>query len=362
MRRIYQASFFLLAILLSLPAHSQLGRRAIKKNNKSMRQYRGQKNSFTRQKQYNYIGFSLNAMNYFGDVVPSSSFSSSKVSFTRPGASFVFGRRFGPRYTVQASLSYGRLQSDDFEVADPGGENSKYRYVRNAHFRNDIIELAAVAIVDLYKNEGSYLNRVDWTPYLLIGIAGLHHNPKAKAPDTFVQTGEILPEAGQWVALQPLGTEGQHAELLTSDANYGIEPYSLYQFAIPFGLGVRFGVGEALDFSFDISMRYVFTDYLDDVSRNYVDLGVLDGSLTKALSDRSLEPTAAVSGEPRDVSNWATHSYVGRDGVTYTVINGFGEEHFSNVRGGSNANDIYFITSFRLTYILGAEFRRAKFR
>ena len=353
----------ILVLLFAIPAQSQMNRRAIKRNNKSMRQYRGQKNSFTKQKQYNYIGFSLNAMNYFGDIVPSSSFASSKASFTRPGLSFVFGRRFGPRFTVQSTLSYGRLQSDDFEVADPGGENSKYRYVRNTHFRNDIIEVAGVAIFDLFKNDGSYISRVNWTPYLQIGVAGLHHNPKAKAPDTFTQTGETLPEAGQWVALQPLGTEGQNTDLLLpGDANFGAEPYSLWQFAIPFGLGARFAVGEALDFSFDISLRYLFTDYLDDVSRNYVDLGVLDGNLTKAMSDRSLEQTAVVSGEPRDISGASTRSYVGRDGVTYTVINGYGEEHPSNVRGSSNRNDVYFMTSFRLTYILGAAFRRAKYR
>ena len=164
------------------------------------------------------------------------------------------------------------------------------------------------------------------------------------------------------MALQPLGTEGQNAALLDTDANFGAEPYSLLQLAIPFGLGVRFGIGEALDFSFDISARYLFTDYLDDVSTNYVDLGVLDGSLAKAMSDRSREPTAAMSGQARDVSTWSTNSYVGRDGVTYTVINGFGSEHPSNVRGGSKANDIYFMTCLRITYILGADFRRAKFR
>jgi hypothetical protein len=363
MKKVYLITIWVMALLIAAPSFGQIGRRAIKRNNKNMRQYRGQKNTFTKQKQYDYIAISLNAMNYFGDIVPSSSIGSTKISFTRPGISVTYGHRFGPRYTFQASFSYGRLQSDDANVADPGGENSKFRYIRNAQFRNDIIELSTVAIFDLYKNDGSYLNRVEWTPYALIGVAGFHHNPQAKVPDTYIHTGATLPEAGQWVPLEPLGTEGQYTDLLLdTDANFGIKPYSLWQLAIPFGLGVRLAVGEALDFSFDITMRYLFTDYLDDVSRNYVDLGVLDGDLAKAMSDRSREPVAVVTGETRDISSWSTQSYVGRDGQTYEVINGFGREHPSNVRGGSSANDMYFVTSIRMAYIIGASFRRAKFR
>ena len=362
MKKVYLITIWLLAILVAAPSFGQIGRRAVKRNNKNMSNYRGQKGSFTKQKQYDYISLSLNAMNYFGDIAPTSGIASTEISFTRPGVSLAYGHRFGARYTMEASLSYGRLQSDDFEVADPTGDNSKFRYVRNAHFRNDIIELSVVAIFDLFKNEGSYLNRTDWTPYALIGVAGFHHNPQAKAPDTFIHTGAALPEAGQWVPLEPLGTEGQHSTLLDTDANFDNKPYSLWQLSIPFGLGVRFAVGEALDFSFDVSMRYLFTDYLDDVSKNYVDLGVLDGDLAKAMSDRSREQVAALSGDTRDISGWSTQTYVGRDGQTYEVINGFGREHFSNVRGGSAANDMYFVTSLRLSYIIGASFRRAKFR
>lgn len=327
-----------------------------------MSKFHGRKNAFTKQKQYDYIGVSVNLMNYLGDIVPKSSFGSTKLSFTRPGFSIVYGHRFGPRFSVQGSYSLGRLQSDDFKVADPAGQDSRFRYVRNASFRNDINEIAAVAIVDWFKNEGSYLNRVEFTPYAMLGVAVFHHNPKAKVPDTYTQTGQPLPEAGQWVALQPLGTEGQFADLQPTDANFGIKPYKLWQIAIPFGLGVRYNLAEALDISFDISARFLFTDYLDDVSRNYVDLGVLSSDLARALSDRTLETTAVMTGDTRDLSNFNTYTYVGRDGQTYTTVNGFGSEFRDNKRGGSNVNDLYFVTSFRITYILGASFRRAKFR
>ena len=108
-------------------------------------------------------------------------------------------------------------------------------------------------------------------------------------------------------------------------------------------------------------MKWLFTDYIDDVSQHYVDLGALDSDLARAMSNRSRDPVSAF-GEPRDVSGWQTNTYTGRDGVDYQVISGFGQEGFSNVRGGSSINDLYYVTSFRIAYVLGAKWKRAKFR
>ncbi len=44
-----------------------------------------------------------------------------------------------------------------------------------------------------------------------------------------------------------------------------------------------------MDLWADIGFRYTFTDYLDDVSENYVDLGVFDNNLARAMSYRSNE-------------------------------------------------------------------------
>jgi len=360
----YLLVVFLAGVMLS-PTHAQLNRRKIKKNNKAMRKFHGNKNTFTKEKKYSYLAFSINTMNYLGEIAPKSQWGSTKIGNTRPGFSLTYGHRFGPRYSVRGSFSYGRLLGDDNKVADPNGANSKYRWIRNSSFRNDIMELSAVAVIDWFKNEGSYLSRVNLTPYFLAGIAVFHHNPKAKVPSEYVLPANTAPtaftNAGEWVALQPLGTEGQHAELLESDANYGIKPYSLWQISIPIGIGARYRLADALDISVDISVRWLFTDYIDDISRNYVDLGVLDSDLARAMSNRSRDPLSA-SGDARDLSGWNTITYTGRDGIDYEVINGFGEEGPTYNRGGSSINDIYFVTSFRIAYVLGGKFRRAKFR
>lgn len=362
--RLFSVLLVLLSLAVVFPSEAQMNRRRIKQNNKRMRNFIGFKNTFGKVKRYNSLEFSINALNYLGDIVPRANWGSTPISFTRPGFTASWAHRFGPRYTFRAGISYGRLQSDDFEVADPTGENSQYRWVRNASFRNDIWELQAVAIFDLFKNEGTSLNRVDLTPYMLVGAALFHHNPKALAPNEMVLRTDgpvTLPEGGSWVALQPLGTEGQFADLDPDDANYGNKPYSLWQFAIPIGVGVRYRLTDQLDISMDFTFKWLFTDYLDDVSKHYVDLGVLDSDLARAMSNRARDATSA-KGSPRDVTGWATNTYIGRDGVEYEVISGFGQEGFSNVRGSSDVNDLYYVTSIRIAYVLGAKWRRAKFR
>lgn len=366
MRIIKLFAIVILSAVLINPASAQLNRNRIKSNNKAMSKFRGKKNSFTKQKKYASFGFAINSMSYLGDIAPKASWGSTKLGFTRPGFTLSYGYRLGPRYTILGALSWGRLQSDDFKVGDPTSEESKYRYTRNASFRNDIIELSAIAVVDIIKNEGSYLSRATLVPYIFAGIAGFHHNPKAKAPDNYVLaaggSSTPLAEGGTWVALEPLGTEGQHAtNMVDTDANFGNKPYSLWQISIPVGVGMRYRLADALDLSFDFSVRVLFTDYIDDVSKNYVDLDVLDSDLARAMSDRSRDVLSA-NGDPRDISGLSTRVYTGREGNDYEVINGYGSEQRDNFRGSPAFNDTYYMASFKIAYIIGAKFRRAKFR
>lgn len=352
--------FTLITIFVGLGINSfgQLNRKAIRKNNKRISNFKGKKNTFTKDKKYNSISLSLNALNYFGDLSPSSKALSTDIGYTKPGIGVDFSHRFGPRYTLRASFLYGAIRGDDFESADKGDSDAKYRYVRNLSFRNRIKELTVVGVFDLFKNEASYISRVQWTPYAFIGLTVFHHNPQA-----YVADDSGLPEAGTWVDLQPLGTEGQNADLLDTDVNFGNDPYKLIQLAIPFGIGVRYRLNQVFDLSFEMGVRYTFTDYLDDVSKNYVDLGALDSDLARYLSDRSTDPSGAEGGS-RDLAEigFQPSTYIGRDGSTYEVIRGFGSEDRTNVRGNQNNNDVYFVTTLRVSYIIGATFTRAKFR
>lgn len=353
---------FLLVASVSNEGYSQLNRRQIQKNRKQISTYRGKK-KFGKSRRYNYIGVQVNAMNYYGDIAPRSSIFSTDYGRTQPGFGIYWGHRFGPRYTLRTSFNYGAIKGDDFKANDPGKGDAIYRYARNLSFRNRISELSVVAMFDLVKNESSYISRANFTPYLYAGLGVIYHNPQA-----LVGEDSGLSEAGEWVNLQEIGTEGQYSNLLTTDVNHGIDPYSRIQLVIPLGIGFRFRLNQVMDLSIESGVRVTFTDYLDDVSANYVDPGVFDTDLARYLHDRALEPNAVISGESRSnpiydefVASRIT-TIVGRDGQTYEVVNGYGSEYPDNLRGNDNENDYYFVTSLKLSFVIGGKFLRAKFR
>ncbi len=346
-----------LVLAASESALAQLRRGSVKRNNKRIGSFRGKKAGFGKEKIYNSVGFSVSALNYYGDIAPLPQRVSTDISFTRPAFGISFAHRFGPRYTVQAQFMYGALKGSD-KSASATTDDSKNRYLRNASFRNRIKELSVVAYFDLFENQSTYISRVKWTPYVFVGIAGFLHNPQAKAP-TLDLHGNPLSQGGKWVDLRPLGTEGQYSNLDPTDKNYGIKPYSLLQVAIPFGVGARFRINEVMDIWGDIGFRYTFTDYLDDVSRNYVNLYKLNSPLAEAMSYRTNELGPGGQAPP---ANPVTYSDPNNPAKTYTVEAGYGQEYRDNIRGNKNNRDIYMVTSIRLTYIVGATFHKAKFR
>ena len=308
---------------------------------------------YTINKKYTTVGVNLNIQNYFGDLAPTEDFASTDLSLTGFGFGLFAARRLGPRFSVRASLNWGRIKGDDFKAADPNDELARYRYVRNLQFRNDIKELSVVGVIDFVENLSTHRSRKNIVPYFFAGIAAFHHNPKALVPDVDVNNGDApFTNAGEWVDLAPLRTEGVS--------------YKKFQFAIPFGLGVRFKLEERWDLAFEIGYRHLFTDYIDDVSAGFVDLGSLPSDLARALSDRSREVTAVESGQTRatGVIPNPIISYVSSfDGNTYTTIAGYGREAVENVRGNSSDNDTYIVTGFQISYILkNNRFKRAKFR
>ncbi len=357
MRKLYFALLVLLLCVAVAPdSKGQFNRKGIKRNNKRIANYVGKK-KFGREHSYTAIGISVNALNYYGDLSPLPSRFSTDIAFTKPAIGISLNHRFGPRYTLVAQFMYGTLKGSDANAKDA------FRRERNLSFRNRIKELSVVGVFDLFENYGTYISRVRWTPYAFIGVAAFLQNPQAIAPATYLD-GSPDPYAGKWVNLQPLGTEGQYSKLQPGDVNYGIKPYHLLQVAIPFGAGARFRLNEVLDLSAEIGFRYTFTDYLDDVSKNYVDLNSIQAKdpamtqLAQAMSYRSNELKTAEVPNGTTTYNLNTPNGV----VPIQLVNGYGSEYKTNNRGNSRNKDIYMVTSIKITYILGATFHKAKFR
>ncbi len=353
-------AILLLGLFVTDSALAQVrSKRMIKQSRKRMvnngnRQatFSGARLSFGNAKQYLTLGVSANALNYFGDIVPRDNILSTDIAYTRPGLGISSSARLGRALSVQASFMYGRISSSDFGTADPQDEEAGYRYVRNLQFRNDVKDLSIVGVFDLFPNPYSLSLRMRWTPYLFAGVSVFHHSPQGLVPQQAV-LGEgdlaapFTPEqAGEWVALKPLQTEGPE------------NTYSNFQISVPLGAGVRFRINERFDIEGEVSYRYLFTDYLDDVSGNYADKGLLQSDLARVMSDRSLEPIDVVSGEPRMIYsaegalNRSTATYLGADGVEYVHLPGYGQPHASANRGNAADNDIFIVTTVRLVMML----------
>ncbi len=364
-KRILGISLLLFFIFsLSDTALAQRKRKSyLKRKNKKISTYRIGSVHFDKNKRYSLLAIGLGSMNYFGDIAPKESLASTDIKLTKPGVSLHYLYRFHQNMFVRANFTWGRIKGDDFKSADPYDKSggSAYRYVRNLHFRNDIKELSATLSWDFFPNHGTFLNRVRFVPYVFAGVAVFYHNPKAVAPQTD-RNGNPLPEAGQWVALQPLGTEGQNSDYYPDK-----KPYSKIQLSLPMGIGLRWAVKKRWDLELEATYRWLFFDYIDDISDHFVDLGALDSDLARVMSDRSMEQTAANTGEPRDfqaINEAATvYTYTSLyDGQTYTTYRGYGHEHPDNVRGGVNENDVILSISFKVAYIITGSFKRAKFR
>jgi hypothetical protein len=267
---------------------------------------------FSKRKQYNSVGVSLNAMNYFGDITPKPSIPSFRAGATRPNLGLSYTRRFAPRISVRAALAYGRITGDDAKAADQNDPDAKFRYNRNMNFRNDILELSAVGIFDLIENRNNYLKRPDFVPYLFGGVGVIHHNPKGTDAD------------GNIVKLQPLRTEAQ------------AKAYNLGQIVIPFGAGARYKLNKSFDLGLELGFRKTFTDYLDDVSGNYA------------------PNRAALGSAQAQYFGWdITRNFPG----TYDRAAQGGE-----MRGKSNEKDWYTTLGVSVNYILAPKVKSPKFR
>jgi len=354
---------FVIILVAGGSAVAQKKKQYLKRKNKMISRYKGGSIHFSKNKRYLSLEFNVNSLNYFGDLAPTPKKFSTDISFTRPGFGFTGVYRYSPAFSFRGGLDWGRIMADDAESQNPNGDvGDKGRYIRNLSFRNDLIMATGSVMYDFFPNHGTFLNRVEITPYAFGGFTVMYSNPQGKVPDKYYNTNPA-PEAGKWVSLRKLGTEGQH-----SDAYPNNKPYSPIQIAIPVGLGVRMAASKRVDVSFEMGYRILFTDYIDDAGGLYVDLGALDSDLAKTMSDRSRETHAAISGKPRNmqlVFSRGVSTYEGIDGKYYTYIGGYGiDEHdpLKTGKRGDEGNDQLWMFSLKVSYIISGSFQRAKFR
>jgi len=207
------------------------------------------------------FGMHVGGMGYIGELNRHN-----PLKITDPAGSLFVRYAFTPYSGLKLSFTQGAIQGAD--------ANSKQQFekARNLSFSSNITELALNYEFYFFTfTPGSGKDR--FTPYTFIGIAGFMFEPTA------IYNGNTY-------NLRDLGTEGQGTPLNSA------KKYSNTNYAIPFGIGMKYNFADNFNLGVELGYRNTFTDYLDDISKVYVDKTVLannNGQLAAELSDRSGE-------------------------------------------------------------------------
>ena len=230
---------------------------------------------------------------------------------TRPSMGVFFRQTFNKKLAARVNLYYAQVFGDDaltnVTMDNPSAPGWARKY-RNLSFKSHILEASFVVEYNLFRyTPGSTFER--FTPYILAGFGGFHFDPKANFD-------------GEWVRLQPLGTEGQGLPQYPAK-----EKYSNFALCFPFGMGFKYNVSKNYSFGFEIAHRMTTTDYIDDVSTTYADpehfieyYGPEKGAMIAALADRTNGELsgATAPGEQRgDPSDHDTYTFAGMFTLTY---------------------------------------------
>jgi opacity protein-like surface antigen len=218
----------------------------------------------------------------------------------------------------RVSANHGVLEGADSIIKEKGGDET-YRYNRNLHFRSSLLEVYGA--IEFYPTV--FLEEYDGLqgkirPYGLVGLGMVKFKP---------QTEYYSPNGTKrWVDLEPLQIEGQGM------TEYPDRPrYKLTTMEIPVGVGIKWFVKENMYIGMEILHRHTFTDYIDDLSKDYID---------PTLYDKYLSPENAV------VARQVQDRKAGTGGL------GSNPTFIGEQRGNSKNNDAFFSSILRFGWRL----------
>ncbi|HEX8277584.1 MAG TPA: DUF6089 family protein [Segetibacter sp.] len=229
--------------------------------------------------------------NYNGDIQQKTFTLAQAKAAVGAGATF----NITDQLALRGDYTFGRLYGDDKYNVKPGLR------ARNLNFHTYIQELTVLAEYDIRN-----LDQHKISPYVFGGFGLFQFSPY-----TYDSKGKKAHLAG-------LSTEGQ-------GFFPGRKQYKTVQFNFPLGGGIKYALSDDIRIGFEIGLRVLQTDYLDDVSTTYVDMSTL-------YSKRG--PKAVELAFRGDELKTNPQQYPA-EGAT---------------RGNSNANDFYYFGLFRIDF------------
>ena len=238
------------------------------------------------------VGFNAGVAYYFGDL-------NTEFDLSKPGLALnAFGRyNFDERISMKFGLYYGRITGDDSR------SDNAFQQSRNLDFFSNIWDGTVQIEFNFFPYIHGSKNR-NFTPYIFAGLSAFQYSPKTELNGTTYR-------------LRDFGTEGQDIG----------EEYNLFKLGIAYGGGLKWDLNYYWSMNIELSGRFLFHDYLDDVSGTYPNPNVLiaqRGQIAADLSDRS-DPDAA-------------GGQIGQAGVQ---------------RGNSKNNDSYNFATVGIAYYFG---------
>jgi hypothetical protein len=234
----------------------------------------------------------------------------------------------GGHFAARVDLNYLQLHGNDQEAglggfsaigSRDGVSAAWYRYYRNLNFRTHVFDASIAAEIIPYNFElgGGSKNYSFLSPYGFIGIGIFAFNPEALYQ-------------GNWIELKPLRTEGQGIV-------DGRPEYDLVQLNIPMGFGVKWSYNDTWALALEINHRMTFTDYIDDVSFDYVD--------DESIFDLNMDPSTAalaksLARRSGEIDPLGVNSEVTAPGVQ---------------RGDPGDNDAYYTVTVRFSFYIDTD-------
>src|SRR5436190_2488832 len=213
---------------------------------------------------------------------------------------------------LRLEATFGKVEASD-SILKPIAASTFGRYERNLSFRSPITEIQLslefhpIYLKVDYDKDPSLLS-----PYLIGGIGYFSFNPQAKL-------------GNQWHDLQPLRLEGQgFAEYPTH------KEYKLSQMNLLFGCGLKYEINQMLNARLEIVQRKLFTDYLDDVSTEYINPDLFPNYLTPVQ--------ASIATQLHDRQGELSPSHITTPGYQ---------------RGDPKDNDSYFSLQAKISFMIG---------
>lgn len=196
------------------------------------------------------IGIWLGAANYYGDLqtkwIPTGSLESRTY---KPSGGIIYKYFVNPRVGFRFGASYVGITAAD------SLSSIAVNKLRNLSFTNNMAEVYGAVELNMLPID---LEKFKVTPFVFVGVGAFYSNPFTKD------------DQGEKIFLRALSTEGQG---LPQYPDRKVAP--LINGMFPLGGGMKFFIGNTVTLTAEVGFRYAANDYMDDVSRSYVNLDTL---------------------------------------------------------------------------------------